>query len=572
MIDPKTIEEIKLKSDIVTVIGRYVPLKQKGNNFWGLCPFHKEKTPSFAVSKDKGIFRCFGCGKSGNVFSFIREVEHVDFVQAVRLLGEQCGVTIAEVQGEHYEQNKILYQINEAAEKFFQEQLWRSDRAQNYLRERRLTRETAQLFGLGYAPEGWTSLLAHLQNQFAPEKIAAAGLVVRKDNGEYLDRFHKRLMFPIKNAQGKTLAFSGRIVEREDAAKYVNSPETPIFFKGHNLYGLHLAKKAITEQNKAVLVEGQMDVVACHAAGFSNAVASLGTAFTADQARLLGKYSKNVVIAYDKDEAGLNATDKTIEVLTALNFQTRILAIPVKDPDEMIQKHGAAALKQALADAGDFVQYKLTRVLRKYDLQDRLQKAQAARESLQVLDALPDRVLASEYLKWLSQQTGIGVEILRENQNERKIQAFGYVPKKYVPPAPKDKYARAEEGLFAAMLSDLELRGRFFARFQLEDLAENWRPALRYLQQNCFVDDRLLEDLEAKPELGEVKELISRVLVEPGRLSGAECFRMLEQKKTNETKQKLRGELAAAETTGDEVKAAEILRQLQQIRIGSVET
>jgi DNA primase len=295
-------------------------------------------------------------------------------------------------------------------------------------------------------------------------------------------------------------------------------------------------------------------------------VASLGTAFTADQARLLGKYSKNVVIAYDKDEAGLNATDKTIEVLAALNFQTRILDIPVKDPDEMIQKHGAERLRQAIDGAGDFVQYKLTRVLRKYDLQDRLQKAQAAREGLQILDALPDRMLASEYLKWLSQQTGIGAEILRENQNERKISKFGYVPKKYVPPAPRDKYTKAEEGLFAALLSDRELRGRFFARFQPEDLAENWRPALKYLQQNDFVDDKLLEDLEDKPELTEIKELISRALVEQGRISGAECFNVLEQKKINENRQKLRGELAAAETAGDELKAAEFLRQLQQLR------
>jgi hypothetical protein len=175
-------------------------------------------------------------------------------------------------------------------------------------------------------------------------------------------------------------------------------------------------------------------------------------------------------------------------------------------------------------------------------------------------------MLASEYLKWLSRQTGIGAEILRENQNERKIPSFGYVPKKYVPPAPKDKYAKAEEGLFAALLSDGELRGQFFAQFQPEDLAENWRPALKYLQQNDFVDDRLLEDLENKPELAEIKELISRALVEQEKISGAECLKVLEQKKINETKQKLRGELVAAEAAGDEVLAAERLRQLQQLR------
>ncbi|MDR1997018.1 MAG: DNA primase [Candidatus Margulisbacteria bacterium] len=574
MIDPKTIEEIKLKSDIVAVVGRYVALKKRGRNYLGLCPFHKEKTPSFTVSPEKSLFHCFGCGKSGNVFAFIREMEQVDFVQAVRILGEQCGVAIEEIKNERYEQNEILYQINAEAALFFARQLAQNPEAQAYLQTRGLTPEVVQAFELGFAPDSWSALYDHLKSKFNPARVEEAGLLVKKDNGEYYDRFRKRLMFPIKNYQGKAIAFSGRIIDGSSAAKYMNSPETPIFSKGHNLYGLHLAKKQIAAQKQAVLVEGQMDVVACHAAGFSNTVASLGTAFTSSQARLLTRYSNNVVIAYDKDEAGLNATDKTIEVLAALNFQIRVLDLPAKDPDEMIKQHGAAALQAALAGAGDYVQYLLRRSLAKYDLHDRLQKSRAAQDCLRIIRNLGDRVLESEYIKWLSRQIGVGPEILHESQKSSIMPNFGkgvYVSRKYVP-APKDKYTKAEESLITAMLSDVELRRSFFAQFQPADLAEQWQGVLRYLQQNEFTDDKLIEQLEQdsaqQPELSALKETLSACLLTQTdrRLDGAACLRLLTERKKEELRQRLRGELAEAESAGEETKAAGLLQELQQLR------
>ncbi|GBR75453.1 DNA primase [Candidatus Termititenax persephonae] len=569
MIDPRIKDEIKLKADIVAVIGRYVPLKKRGHNYLGLCPFHKEKTPSFTVSPDKGIFHCFGCGKNGDVFSFIREMEHVDFGQAVRILGEQCGVEIAEIKNAHYEQHKLLYQINEEAAEYFRQQLERSDRAQLYLQERKLSPETVKAFGLGFAPGSWTGLLDFLQGKYPPEKIAEAGLAVRRDGGGYLDRFHKRLMFPIANPQGKVVAFSGRIVEPEETAKYVNSPETPIFTKGYNLYGLHLAKKAIATQDKTILVEGQMDVIACHSAGLGNAVASLGTAFTASQARLLARYSKNVVIAYDQDEAGLNAADKAIEVLAGLGFQARVLDIPVKDPDEMIQKHGVEGLRRAVAEAGDFVQYKLLRILGKYDLRDRLQKAQSVRECLQMLAGLGDRVLENEYVQWLSRKVSVAPEILHESRKSSINTGFGekgIVPPKYVPAPPPSKYVRAEEGLVAAMIGSVGLRQRFFASFQPEDLAEEWRETVKYLQQSEFTDDKLVDYLEERPELAAVKAKISACLVKQGLAGGEECFKLLVQRKVEACRESLSGALAAAEAAGDEQKAAELMQELQQLR------
>ncbi|MDR2431143.1 MAG: DNA primase [Candidatus Margulisbacteria bacterium] len=569
MIDPKTIEEIKLKSDLVGIIGRYVPLKKRGRNYLGLCPFHKEKTPSFTVSPEKGIYRCFGCGKSGNIFSFIREVEQVDFVQAVKILGEQCGVEIAEIKNERYEQNEILHQINAAAAQFFARQLAASPEAKQYVQARRLTPETVRALELGFAPDSWSALYDELKTKFNPAKITEAGLIIQKDNGEYYDRFHKRLMFPIKNPQGRTIAFSGRLIEPGDAAKYINSPETPVFHKGHNLYGLHLAKKQIAAQKQAVLVEGQMDVAACHSAGFANAVASLGTAFTSAQARLLARYSSNVVIAYDKDEAGLAATDKTIEALAALNFQIRILDIPAKDPDEMIQQYGAAALRQAIEKAGDYVQYRLRRVLAGYDLKDRLQKSQAAGECLQILSALDNRVLENEYTGWLSRQINIPPEILRESQKSARITGLrgrDYASRKYTPP-PKDKYEKAEDHLLTAMLGDLELRRSFFAQFDAADWPERQRDALKYLQQNEFVDDKLIDDLENRPEMAAVKELVSAGLLrQDDRLSSADCLRLLEERKKAKQQKELRGELQAAESAGDETKAADILQTLQQLK------
>ena len=570
MIDQKTIDEIKLKSDIVAVISRYLPLKKRGRNFLGLCPFHNEKTPSFTVSPEKGIFHCFGCGKSGNIFAFVREMEKVDFVQAVHILGEKCGVAVEEIKNERYEQNEILYGINAAAAEFFQDKLKNNPEAQAYLQTRRLTPEVTAAFELGFAPDSWSALYDFLKTRFNPAKIAEAGLIAQNERGEYFDRFRKRLMFPVKNASGKTIAFSGRIIEKSDMAKYVNSPETPIFAKGNNLYGLNLAKRAIAKENLSVLVEGQMDVVACHAAGFTNTVASLGTAFTSNQARLLARYSNNVVIAYDKDEAGLAATDKTIEVLSALNFQIRILDIPEKDPDETIQKHGLEVLHQAIVSAGDYVQYQLGRILARYDLQDRLQKSQAARECTQLLQKLGNRVLETEYLKWLSPRLGVAPEVLHEEFRSAIIPPLGkraYGSRKYIPP-PKDKYEKAEEGLITAMLSDLDLRRKFFAQFAPADLAERWQELLKYLQQNEFADDKLMEDIEQKSELSALREIISAQMLktEPGKLAGEDYLRLLSERKKENIRKQLRGELMAAESAGDEAKAAALMQDLQQLR------
>lgn len=338
-------EEIKAKLDIVDVLRGYLTVMPAGKNFKALCPFHHEKSPSFSISPDRQTWHCFGCSLGGDIFSFVMRHDNLEFGEALRVLAEKAGVELKKMSPADYEQFGLLYDINDEARRFFKNQLQTADVAKVYLKERGLKEETIDEFDIGWAPNKSEALTLHLVNMgFRQEALIRAGLVFRNANGMHLDRFRGRIMFPILNQVGKTVGFTGRILPQFDTGemgKYVNSPETPIFVKSRVLYGLHKAKPAIREQGKAILVEGQMDCIMSYQAGVKNVVATSGTAMTSDHLKLLHKFTDQLILNFDSDEAGLQAGERAIDLALANDFNVRVVTFApgtFKDAAEAVQK------------------------------------------------------------------------------------------------------------------------------------------------------------------------------------------------------------------------------------------
>lgn len=358
------IEEIRNRNDIVDVISGYVALKRSGRSFFGLCPFHNEKSPSFAVSPDKQIFHCFGCGVGGNVFHFVSKIENVGFRESVEILANRANVTLpttssSEEEDKLYYMRSRVYEINKIAAMFYHKNLYNpaSKTAQEYVKKRKLDNNTLKTFLIGYS--GTFNELYKLLKQegFKEEEILASSLVNKNQNGEFIDRFRKRLMFPIQDERGRIIAFGGRVLD-DSKPKYINSPENIVYSKGRHLFGLYAAKKV--PQKKMLIVEGYMDTISLHQRGITNVVASLGTAMTEAQGRLLRKSSEQVIVGYDADGAGQAATIRGLEILQNLGCDVRILQIEgAKDPDEFIVKYGPERLKKYMDNAISLVEFKI---------------------------------------------------------------------------------------------------------------------------------------------------------------------------------------------------------------------
>lgn len=358
------IEEVRIHNDIVDVIGEYVKLEKKGKDYFGLCPFHKEKTPSFSVVSGKQIYYCFGCGKGGNVIHFIMNAENLEFVEAVRYLAERARIQLPE--GENEEEKELarlkqeIVKINTEAARFFFNKLnsKESVKASQYLAGRKISGQTIRKFGIGYSPDGWDELYKHLQNKsFDEAAITKSGLVLQNKNHGYYDRFRGRIMFPIFDIRGNVIGFGGRVMD-SSTPKYMNSPETPVYNKGRNLYALNFAKNS--DQKSVIVVEGYMDVISLHQCGIINTVASLGTALTENQGRILKKYAEEIIISYDADAAGQAATMRGLDLLNQIGCNVKVLIIPEgKDPDEFVKKNGADALKKLIEKAISLVEYKI---------------------------------------------------------------------------------------------------------------------------------------------------------------------------------------------------------------------
>src|SRR5215212_8562559 len=352
---PQTfIDDLRRQADIVRVIQDYVSLKKKGANWMACCPFHQEKTPSFSVNPAKDIFFCFGCQKGGSVFSFVMEIERVSFPEAVKIVAEKANVSLpVMVEGQKFEARRKeadeIIELNSWALEWWETQLEQDNlearAARKYLEGRQISDETRKAFRLGYAPDSWDALSLHLKKRGATlQQIERSGLVVKKDAGGFYDRFRGRLIFPVTDAQGRAVAFGGRTLEPGGEPKYLNSPETAAYTKGRHLFGLNLTRDEIRRRKFAILVEGYLDLIIPYQFGVRNLVASLGTALTSEQAKLLGRFARKVVVNYDGDSAGVKAAKRAIETLLAEDFEAKVLVLPDgADPDEFIRTHGAEA-------------------------------------------------------------------------------------------------------------------------------------------------------------------------------------------------------------------------------------
>jgi DNA primase len=418
-------DRVKQQADIVRVVGEYVRLKKSGQNFTGLCPFHGEKTPSFAVHPVKQIFHCFGCGKGGDVFTFVIEMEKCEFPEAIKIVAEKCGIAIPRPKERSPEERRenqarsALIDIHRDAQGFFSRQLESTAEgraARAYLEDRGLNAETIAKYGIGYAPNGGDILLRALKPKYAEKLLVESGLISRDGSGRLFDRFRRRITFPIANDSGKIVAFGCRALG-DDQPKYLNSPETPIYSKSNLLYHMDRAKEGIRRQDFAVLVEGYMDAIAVARAGISNVVASCGTSLAEPQIKLLGRFTKRIIVNYDPDVAGQAATERSLVLLLEQDFEVRVLALPSigekkADPDLYIREKGAEAYIKALKEAPPYVDYLIARA-RQMDLTSGEGKVRALNFLLPYLQKIPNRLLRSEWATRISQQLRIDEPVLR---------------------------------------------------------------------------------------------------------------------------------------------------------------
>ncbi len=418
-------EKVKQQADIVRVAGEYVRLKKTGKDFSGLCPFHQEKTPSFTVSPIKQIFYCFGCGKGGDVYNFVMDMEKCEFPEAVKLVAEKCGIAIPRPKERSPEERKenqqrsLLVEMHREAQSFFVKQLegtLEGKAARAYLEDRGLDKETTARFGIGYAPSGGDALLRHLKQKYNEKLLVDSGLVSRDPSGRLFDRFRRRITFPISNESGKIVAFGGRALG-DDQPKYLNSPETPIYSKSNVLYHMDRAKEGIRRQDFAILVEGYMDAIAVARVGISNVVASCGTSLAEPQIKLLGRFTRRVIVNYDPDAAGQTATERSLALLLEQDFEVRVLALPPvgsqkADPDLFIRERGAEEYLKLLKESPPYVDYLIARA-RKMDLSTGEGKLRAVNFLLPYVQKIPNRILRSEWATRIAQQLRLEEPVLR---------------------------------------------------------------------------------------------------------------------------------------------------------------
>ena len=417
-------EEIRSANDIVEVISQYVVLKRSGRNYFGLCPFHNEKSPSFSVSPDRQYFHCFGCHKGGDVFTFISEIEKVSFKESVEILAERARIQLPTIENEGFNAKQYLkdrmLKINLEAALFYHERLYKplAKIAQDYVKQRKMDNATLKAFKIGYSGE-YNELYKMLKVKgFKDEEILATGLVNKNDRGEFIDRFRKRLMFPIMTVNGKVVAFGGRRLDNnEKMAKYINSNENLIYSKKKHLFALNIAKQ--TNEKKLILVEGYMDAISLHQRGIHNVVASLGTALTEEQGRLLARYGEQIILSYDSDGAGQEAILRALEILNKLGCDARVIQMEgAKDPDEYIIKYGSGRFNLLVDNAISLVEFKIKMLKNKYNLENATDKVKFLKEITKILAKVENKIEREIYVEKVAEQYQISKEAIYAEVNK----------------------------------------------------------------------------------------------------------------------------------------------------------
>lgn len=585
------VQEIKQRTDLVELISQYVPLKQAGQTYKGLCPFHTEKSPSFTVSRERGFYKCFGCNESGDCFSFVQRREGLSFSEAGEVLARRLGLEWVG-RGETKEQRserQRLYDVNVLAERFFRQRLAENREVQRYLTARGLTEGTIEQFGLGYAPPGYEALLGWLKREkVALEDAERANLILKGEHG-WRDRFVDRVIFPIYDVEGRPVAFGGRTLQPDGIPKYLNSAETPIFQKGKTLYGLHLAKRAIPQSGFVVAVEGYMDLIALHQAGIDNSIASLGTAITESHVGILQRYGNQLVMCYDGDGAGMRAATRNSSMFEAAGCDVRIAELPQgDDPDTFIKQQGADAFRALLNRAEPLLDYQLKELRRKFDLSNEQTRLPFVREAAKIIAQSGSHLVRQEYQAKLSgvmerlaeewypgephraQQARAALEqeingLLRTDRINGRNPAPARLPAARTPAAPPSARMKAERYVLRAALSE----------YRWSEYVASWVAA------ECFSDGelkgialRLLGNNPAEAELTaaeraeqirldpELAELVSQLLLDDSPLNdeGLEwCIQVLEREHKDDRLRELDRAMKAGEISRDDPRWEEYL-------------
>ena len=530
------IDELIARNPIEEVVGQYVTLRRSGANLFGLCPFHGEKTASFSVAPDKGIYYCFGCHKGGGAINFMMELEGLSYPDAVRNLAQRAGMEVPEDEQyqSRYRQQERLWALHKEAARFFHSRLYApiGKAALEYALGRGMPKSTLINFGIGYAPDSWDSLVKAMQAKgYTEEELKESGLVtVSQKSGKIFDRFRDRLMFPIIDVRGNVIGFGGRIMNNKDpnAAKYLNSPETKIFNKRKNLFGLNLAKKS--KLGYLILVEGYMDAIALHQYGFDCAVASLGTSLTEEHATLISRYVEQVVLIYDGDEAGQRATRRAIPMLEKAGIQVKVLKMrDAKDPDEFLKKFGPDRFKILLEESSNRVEYQLADIRRKYDIREADQKVRYVQEAAELICTLDSSVKREVYGTRVAEVAGLTYDAVKLEVNKafkrriarekKKQEAIDLAPVKALQPKERSirydnvKSAVAEEGILAYALKDPSLLHQTKqlkpADFSVALFGRVFRQLTERFQKGMDLSLAVLEDITAE-EMNHLTGVIHR--------------------------------------------------------------
>ncbi len=569
LIPDQVVEQVRQANDVVEVIGAYFPLKRAGASYRALCPFHKEKTPSFNVNQQRQIWHCFGCGKGGDVFKFLMEYENLEFTAAVRRLAERAGIHLEETAasgGPRRDEKEALLKLHDAAANWFQDNLKHAPAARAYLQKRGLSDAAVKRWRIGYAPESWDACLNWARARKIPEALLeTAGLVVRTDEGRVYDRFRDRLMFSICDEQGRVVAFSGRILTADkEQAKYVNSPETPIFQKGKLLFALDKARRAIIEAKFAVVCEGQVDTIACHEAGLEHVVAPQGTALTEHHARILKRYADEVVLMFDADTAGQNAAMRSAEPLLAAGLVIRVATLPGEhDPDSFLKANGVEPLQEIITAAPGFFTFYLERLTKLHDARTDRGKLQIAQQIVEWIAKVPHAVLRASQLQQTAMKLGVPESALQQELRQyRQRDRTVATPAETTAPA-EDPGHPAETLLLQLMLTDERV-----VPLVQQQLAADWlstgtaaelmRKVLRLHAAAAWNGHTSLLGADASDE---AHRLVTRLLEEkrpaPERIPAAagDCLAALKRAALERQFQAIKLRLAQPGLSGNEVTA-----------------
>lgn len=575
-------QSVKQQADIVRVIGEYITLKKSGaQNYQGLCPFHGEKTPSFSVHVTRQFYHCFGCGVSGDVFKFVQEIEKVGFPEAIKIVAQKCGIALPKREfnsPEEAAESRLrgrLLELHEQATAFFEEQLKSAEgaRAREYLTGRGLKPETIAKFRIGYAPEGFGGLRDRLSGAAPTDVLRASGLFSYKEqegegkngSGRLYDRFRRRITFPIANEGGRVIAFTARALDSDEKGgpKYLNSPETALYSKGQVLFNLDKARQAIRQQNFALLVEGQMDCISVFAAGVTPVIATSGTAFTEQQARLLRRYTTRLVVNFDPDTAGANAAEKSIALLTEEGFEVRVVTLEGGlDPDRFVHERGIQAYAEALKAAVRHSDYLIERARKLFPVRTAQGKVEAVNFLLPHIRRMPHAIVRDEFAQDAAQKLGIDSAVLRQELKQAAAKRQGHIPS-----LAAANLSECERVLVRALAGPLESETFQRASTAMAAQAEHFEGIGIYGTLTLLAERQQADPLEAvgQAERTTVAQLLMRECepVSPHELEMA--LATLEQHFVERRQRQIRGEIAEAERRGDLTRVTELITERMEL-------